>query len=348
MTETMKLGIVGLGKMGGNLAQQALEKDIGVVGLDTSDAPDLANMGATILDAGAYDQLAQELEPPRVVYLSLPAGSLIDEELEDLTEAFDEGDVIMDGGNSFWRDTIRREERVSEEGIYYLDCGSSGGPFRAREGACFMVGGKEEGFEIAEPLLDELSVDGGLLHTGPPGSGHFVKLVHNGVEFGMLQSIGEGVELLKAGQFDLDLGEVFTNWSNGAVIESWLVELMAKGLKKEDQFAETDTPDFEDIPNYIEDTGEVNWLVEEAIKGETPVPVITQSVIELFKSRGNQRNAYRAIALMRHGFGDHPFGEDSSIAKERLEGRVDEEARHELRDDAAFEPVRSADSIVDE
>jgi 6-phosphogluconate dehydrogenase len=344
----MELGIVGLGQMGGNLARQALGKDIGVVGLNTSDRPDLEDIGASVLDAGAYDQLVQELEPPRVVYLSLPAGPMIDDELDNMAAAFDEGDVIMDGGNSFWRDSIRREERIWDEGIYYLDCGSSGGPFRAREGACFMVGGKEEGFEIAEPILNKLSVDGGLLYTGPPGSGHFVKLVHNGVEFGMLQSIAEGVELLEAGQFDLDLGDVFTNWSNGAVIESWLVELMAKGLKKEDQFTETDTPDFHDIPNYVEDTGEVNWLVEEAIKGETPVPVITQSVIELFKSRGNQRQAYRAIALMRHGFGNHPFGQDDRIAQERLEGRVDEEARHELRDEEAFRPVRSADSILSE
>jgi 6-phosphogluconate dehydrogenase len=325
--------------MGGNLAKQVPGENIGVVGADLQDHPRLEEMGATVLDAGAYDQLAAELDPPRVIYVSLPAGETIDDELEGMIAAFGEGDVIMDGGNSLWRDSIRREERVSEEGIYYLDCGSSGGPFRAQEGACFMVGGPEEGFEIAEPLLDELSVENGLLHTGPTGSGHFVKLVHNGVEFGMLQSIAEGVELLEAGQFDLNLGDVFTNWSNGAVVESWLVELMAKGLEKEDQFAETDTPDFEDALNYVEDTGEVNWLVEEAIKGETPVPVITQSVIELFKSRGNQRHAYRAIALMRHGFGDHPFGEDGDIRQERFTGRVEEETRRSLREDEDEDPI---------
>ena len=335
----MQLGMVGLGSMGANLAKQALDKDIEVVGADLQDHPELEEMGATILDAGAYDDLAAELDAPRVIYMSLPAGELIDEELNDMVDAFEAGDVIIDGGNSFWRDSIRREERVSKAEIYYLDCGSSGGPFRAKEGACFMVGGKETGFEIARPVLEELSVEGGLLHTGPSGSGHFVKLVHNGVEFGMLQSIAEGVELLESGQFDLDLGEVFTNWSNGAVVESWLVELMAKGLKKEDQFAETDTPDFHDIPNYVEDTGEVNWLVEEAIKGETPIPVITQSVIELFKSRGNQRHAYRAIALMRHGFGNHPFGESENIRQERIEGRVDEETRQGLRADSEEDPL---------
>lgn len=330
--------------MGKNLSKQALGKDIDVVGLDPDDKPELEGKeDATVLDAGEYEQLAEELDPPRVVYLSLPAGSLVDDELDGLADALSEGDVVMDGGNSFWRDSIRREERMWEDGIYFLDCGSSGGPFRATEGLCFMVGGKEEGYETAEPILDALSVDGGLVHTGPPGSGHFVKLVHNGIEFGMLQSIAEGAELLEAGQFDLDLGEVFTNWSNGAVIESWLVELMAKGLKQEDQFAETDTPDFEDIPNYVEDTGEVNWLVEEAVKGETPAPVITQSVIELFKSRGNQQNAYRAIGLMRHGFGDHPFGESEGIMEERVTGRVDEKTRGDLRDDDEFAPVRPVD-----
>jgi len=338
MSDTnLELGIVGLGKIGGNLAKQAVEKDVRVVGFDTQDKPDLQDEGVEVHDAGAYDTLVEELDAPRVIYLSLPAGPLVDDQLDALLDHLDEGDVVMDGGNSFWRDSIRREERAWDQGVYFLDTGTSGGPPRASEGACFMVGGKEDGFEIAEPYLDLLSVDGGLLHVGPPGSGHFVKLVHNGIEFGMLQSIAEGVELLEAGQFDLDMADVFHNWSNGAVIESWLVKLMEKGLRKEDQ--QSDAPDFDEIPNYIEDTGEVNWLVSEAYKGETPIPVISQSVTELFKSRGNQRHAYRAIALMRHGFGTHPFGEDDSIRSERLHGRVDNEARHELRDDADVDPV---------
>lgn len=321
MTTKSEFGIVGLGSIGGNLARQAVEKDIEVIGINRSDRPELAEMGVTVLDGGEYETLAELLDPPRVIYLALPTGSLIDDELADLKDHLDEGDVVMDGGNSFWRDSMRREERLWEEGIYFLDAGTSGGPPGAREGAAFMVGGRDEGFETAEPILDELSVDGGLLHTGPPGSGHFVKLVHNGVEFGMLQSIAEGVELLEAGEFDLDLGDVFTNWSNGTVIRSWLVELMRDQLNEQD---------FEELPNYIEDTGEVNWLVQEAFKGETPIPVISQSVIELFKSRGNQKHAYKAIAAMRHGFGTHPFGEDESIQEERVTGRVTNESRDEL------------------
>ena len=338
MSDTgLELGIVGLGKIGGNLAKQAVEKDVRVVGFDTQEKPELQDKGVEVHGDSEYDTLVDELDAPRVVYLSLPAGPLVDEELDDLLDHLAEGDVVMDGGNSFWRDSIRREERAWDQGIYYLDTGTSGGPPRASEGACFMVGGKQEGFDIAEPYLDLLSVDGGLLHTGPPGSGHFTKLVHNGIEFGMLQSIAEGVELLEAGQFDLDMADVFHNWSNGAVIESWLVELMEKGLRHEDQ--QSDAPDFDEIPNYIEDTGEVNWLVSEAYKGETPIPVISQSVTELFKSRGNQRHAYKAIALMRHGFGEHPFGEDEAIRSERLHGRVDNEARHDLRDEGDVDPV---------
>ncbi|WP_255666183.1 NADP-dependent phosphogluconate dehydrogenase [Haladaptatus sp. DYF46] len=336
----MELGIIGLGSIGGNLAKQATEKDIDVVGCDTTDRPELADKGVTVLDSGDYEELAKRLDPPRTIYMSLPAGDLIDEELDSLTDHLDEGDVVMDGGNSFWRDSMRREERAWEDGIYYLDTGTSGGPPRASEGACFMVGGKEEGYEIAEPILDTLSVEGGLLHVGPPGSGHFVKLVHNGIEFGMLQSIAEGVELLEAGDFDVDLEDVFTNWNNGAVIESWLVELMRDQLAKDN---------YEDVPNYIEDTGEVNWLVQEAFKGETPIPVISQSVIELFKSRGNQQHAYKAIAAMRHGFGTHPFGESEDILEERVTGRVDNVSRdHLAEDEENMDTVRPKDRMEDE
>ena len=333
MSNDTQLGIVGLGQIGGNLAKQALEKDVEVVGVTTSEHPDVEAMGGTVLEAGSYDELAARLDPPRLVYLSLPAGPLVDEELSDLVESLEEGDVVLDGGNSFWRDSMRRAERVrAEHGIYYLDAGTSGGLAGARNGACFMVGGPEEGYELARPMLERLSVDGGCAHVGPSGAGHFVKLVHNGVEFGMLQSIAEGVELLEAGDFDLDVEAVFSTWSNGSVIRSWLVELMRDGLAHRNQYDDETPEDFEDVPPYVEDTGEVNWLVQEAFKGEVPVPVIAQSVVELFKSRGNQREAPRAVALMRHGFGNHPYGEDEDIARERREGRVGNVPRQELEE----------------
>ncbi|MBS3815927.1 MAG: decarboxylating 6-phosphogluconate dehydrogenase, partial [Hadesarchaea archaeon] len=273
-----------------------------------------------VMKVDSYKEFAEKTNPPRVIYLSLPAGDTIDNVIEELKSHLEQGDVIMDGGNSFFRDSLRRYEDLSNEGIEFVDCGTSGGVAGARNGACFMVGGEKQAVNKVEPVLRELSVKGGFLHVGGPGSGHFVKLVHNGIEFGMLQAIGEGVELLKASEFDLDredLADIFHNWSNGSVIRSWLVELMEKGLRSEE------TPDFEDIENYIEDTGEVNWLVQEAIKNEVPTPVIAQSVIELFKSRGEQKEAYKAIALMRHGFGGHPFGKDEYIEKEREESRIE-------------------------
>lgn len=314
MASNMELGIIGLGTIGGNLARQALEKDIRVVGKDIEDRPELEEAG--LVQVGSHDELVAELSPPRVIYLSLPAGAIIDQEIEKLLDHLEPGDVVADGGNSFWLDSIERGEILWEEDIHFLDAGTSGGLPGARNGACFMVGGREEAIEVARPIFETLSVEGGFVHTGEPGSGHFVKLVHNGIEFGMLQAIGEGVELLEAGEFDIDLQEIFHNWSNGSVIRSWLVELMAEGLRDEQEFAEIDS--------YIEDTGEVNWLAMWAIKEEVPAPVITSSTLELFKSRGNQDEAYRAIALMRHGFGGHPFGVDDDIAKKRRLSRIKE------------------------
>jgi len=307
----MQLGIIGLGKMGGNLALQASEKKIGVVGKARSKKPELEEQGIKVVND--YESFVGFLKHPRVIYLSLPAGPTVDTVLNELTPFLEKGDVMMDGGNSFYLDSIEREKRMSQKGIHFLDCGTSGGLEGARYGACFMVGGKEEGIKIAEPVLTALAVKDGYIHTGKPGTGHFVKLVHNGIEFGMLQSIGEGVELMHKSGFELDLAAIFKNWSNGSVIRSWLVELMEKGLR-EQGLAKTDS--------YIEDTGEVNWLVQDAINKEIPIPVISQSVMELFKSRMKESDTYKSIALMRHGFGGHPFGKDEGIIKERKTSRI--------------------------
>lgn len=305
------LGIVGLGKMGGNLALQAVEKGISVVGTARSKKPDLAQAGVNVVDN--YHSFVAPLKHPRVIYLSLPAGPTVDVVLKELVPHLEQGDVVMDGGNSFYLDSIEREKVLWEKKIYFLDCGTSGGLEGARNGACFMVGGRDEGVRIAEPLLKELAVPDGYLHTGKPGSGHFTKLVHNGIEFGMLQAIGEGVALLRASSFDLDLQKVFQNWSNGSVIRGWLVELMEQGLRERP---------LDKVESYIEDTGEVNWLVQDAINKEIPIPVISQSVMELFKSRVKESDAYRSIAMMRHGFGGHPFGKDDGIIRERKTSRI--------------------------
>jgi 6-phosphogluconate dehydrogenase len=314
----MKLGIIGLGKMGGNLALQAMDKKIGVIGKARKPKPELESQSLKVVTD--YKDFVSYLEHPRVIYLSLPAGKVVDIVLDELLPYLEGGDVVIDGGNSFYLDSIEREKRLWDrrrgEGIYFLDCGTSGGPEGARNGACFMVGGKEEGIKIAEPILKALAVnDDGYAYTGPPGSGHFVKLVHNGIEFGMLQAIGEGVEMLvRQDRFNLNLTKIFKNWSNGSVIRGLLTELMEKGLREQ--------KNFDEIQSYIEDTGEVNWLVQDAINKEIPIPVISQSIMELFSSRIKDRYTYKSIALMRHGFGGHPFGKDESIAKERKTSRI--------------------------
>jgi 6-phosphogluconate dehydrogenase len=307
----MQLGIIGLGKMGGSLAGQAIDKGIDVVAHSKHKHPNIAVEGVRIADE---DQaFAAMLKPPRKIYLSLPAGPIVDSVLVQLVPYLNKGDVIMDGGNSFYLDSIEREKELAAKGIYFMDCGTSGGVIGARTGACFMVGGPREGFKIVEPILRDLAVPGGVVYTGEPGTGHYVKLVHNGIEFGMNQSIGEGMLLLRHSGFNLDLEKIFDNWAHGSVIRSWLVELMVQGLKEKD---------FDSIPPYVEDTGEVNWLVQDAIDKELYIPVISLSVMELFASRGSGMDIRRAVALLRHGYGEHPFGEDEKLVKERETSRI--------------------------
>ena len=308
----MEFGIIGLGKIGGNLALQCIDKGIRVVGKARGPKPHLTEKGVKVVED--YEEFVGSLKKPRVIFLSLPAGTTIDKVLKELVPHLDKGDVIIEGGNSYYKDSIRRGAELSKLGIYFVDCGTSGGVEGARHGACFMVGGKPGAVKLCEPVLKALAVEGGYLHTGAPGSGHFVKLVHNGIEFGMLQAIGEGVELLQQSNFDLNLRDIFRNWSHGSVIRGWLVELMEKGL--------SEVRDIKDILDYVEDTGEVNWLVQEAVEKEIPIPVITHSVIALFMSRRKQSDAARAIAIMRHGFGGHPYGKDDYIAKERKTSRI--------------------------
>ncbi len=314
MAEAKKeYGVVGLGRMGGNLARQALEKEIRVVGFTRHGAPE-DMLEAGLIEVRSYEDLKAELSPPRAVFLYIPAGPPVDEVLDDLAAALDPGDVLVDGGNSYWGDSIRRHSRLKEQGIHFVDLGTSGGFDGARNGACFMAGGEREAIERIEPILQELAVEGGYVHAGPPGAGHFTKLVHNGIEFGMLQAIGEGVDLLERYRDDLDVAEVLRCYRHGSVIRSWLMDLMEAAYRQNGGTGE--------IPAYVEDTGEVNWLVDDALHMEVPIPVISQSVMQLFASRDDRKSWARAIAMMRHGFGGHPYGSDEAVVRERREGRI--------------------------
>jgi 6-phosphogluconate dehydrogenase len=307
------VGIVGLGKMGAGMARNALRIGLDVVGVDTHPVgDDLKRDGLKV--AADLKALVAALSPPRFVILYVPAGPPVDAVLAQLADVMQSGDIIADGGNSYWGDSIRRHARLQQKGIHLVDAGTSGGPGGALEGACFMVGGDDAAVKAIEPILRKLAVEGGYIHAGGPGAGHFVKLVHNGIEFGMLQAIGEGVDLLTHYREPLPIADILKNWQHGSVIRSWLVELMESVYRQKGGL--------DDVPSYVEDTGEVNWLVDDALHMEVPIPVITQSVVQLLASRDSRKDWARAVAMMRHGFGGHPFGADAGIAHERHTGRV--------------------------
>ncbi len=308
-----ELGIVGLGKMGGGLALQALEKGMKVVGYTIGGA-DGAIVSAGLAEVASIGGFREKLSSPRIVFLYIPAGPAVDALIDELAASLEAGDIIVDGGNSYWGDSVRRHGTLAARGVRFVDLGTSGGLSGAREGACFMAGGDADAVKAVENIVARLAVPGGFVHAGPPGMGHYVKLVHNGIEFGMLQAIGEGMGLLDHFKDRVDIPGVLSCWRNGSVIRSWLIDLISEAYKK--------NGGMDGIPSYIEDTGEVNWLVADALRMEIPIPVIAQSVMQLFASRDDKKDWAKAIAMMRHGFGGHPYGESEPIKRERREGRI--------------------------
>jgi 6-phosphogluconate dehydrogenase len=308
-----ELALIGLGRMGGGLALRALEKGMRVVGYTQNGASETLKQ-AGLLEIATLDQLRTFLKSPRLVMVYIPAGPGLDTMLASLASVLERGDIIADGGNSYWGDSIRRHRRLARSNLRFADVGTSGGPSGARHGPCFMVGGERETVALMEPILRPLAIEQGYVHAGPPGAGHFVKLVHNGIEFGMLQSLAEGFDLLTHYHDRLDIASVLECWRHGSVIRSWLLDLLNQAYRED--------PKLQKPSSYVEDTGEVNWLVSDAMGMEVPIPAISTSVMQLIASRDQQKNWARAIVLMRHAFGGHPFGPDSATAHERHVGRV--------------------------
>jgi 6-phosphogluconate dehydrogenase len=306
------VGIVGLGRMGGGLALQAIGKGLAVAGYSKGGVA-LRYRKAGVRSARSPRALARLLRRPRILLLYVPAGRAVDAVVDALAPSLAPGDVIVDGGNSYWGDSIGRAKRLAARKIGFVDAGTSGGIDGARTGACFMVGGSPRAVATVEPLLRRLAVERGYVHAGGPGAGHFVKLVHNGIEFGMLQAIGEGVALLAHYPRALPIQRILECWRHGSVIRSWLVDLMAEQHGRHG---------LERVPAIVEDTGEVNWLVDDAMRLEVPIPVIAQAVMQLVASRAGAGTSARAIAMMRHGFGGHPFGRAPAIGRERRESRI--------------------------
>ncbi|HEX8377506.1 MAG TPA: decarboxylating 6-phosphogluconate dehydrogenase [Pedobacter sp.] len=305
--EKPTIGMIGLGRMGSNISLQAMEKGYSVLGYDLHQNEELQKHG--LQQEASLNELISKLSEPRILFVFVPSGAIVGHTLDQLSSILSEGDIIIDGGNSYWGDSIKRGNKLKEKGIYLIDCGTSGGVEGARNGACFMAGGEPKAMEHVAPILTDLAVEHGFVHTGKLGSGHFVKLVHNGIEFGMMQAIGEGMELLANYKDELNFPEILKNWNHGSVIRSWLIELMANVYENKNGF--------ESVSSFVEDTGEVNWLVEDAMRMEVPVPVISLSVMQLFASRNSAHIADKAIAMMRHGFGGHAFGPDKAIEYER-------------------------------
>jgi 6-phosphogluconate dehydrogenase len=298
----MRLGIVGLGRMGAGLAQATIEHSYDVVGYDpgAKGAKALVDQGLVLV--ATLEELIDKLRAPRIVLVYVPHGDPTERVCEQLRASASAGDVVVDGGNSHWEDSRRRHREFAEKGIRFVDLGTSGGLWGARHGACFMAGGDPDAYEMIEPLLRELAFDErATLYAGSPGSGHFVKLIHNAIEFGMVQSIAEGVELMMRSDFELDLPAVFENWNHGSVIRSWLVELMCDALRK--------NTDLSRLATYVEDTGEVKWVVRWALDRDIPTPVVNESQQALMSYRDLDAPAAKAVALLRNGFGGHPVHE---------------------------------------
>jgi 6-phosphogluconate dehydrogenase len=284
----MKLGMVGLGRMGGNMTKR-LENDGHVV---RSYARSGGGTAATL------EELVGQLEPRRAVWLMIPAGDPTEQAVQELLGLLDEGDVIVDGGNSNFRDSKRRAELAGEKGIGYVDAGVSGGIWGLANGYCLMVGGEDDSIALLEPAFKTLAPEDGYAHVGPSGAGHFVKMVHNGIEYGLMQAYAEGFDIMNSSEFDLDLDDIAGIWRHGSVVRSWLLELLHAALEAEGN-------DLKHIAGYVEDSGEGRWTVFEAINENVPAPVISAALFARFVSREDESFAAKINAALRNQFGGH-------------------------------------------
>ena len=293
----MRIGMIGLGKMGGNMATRLTQGGHEVVGFDRGAiAPDKAKeMG--ILVASDLGNLIAQLPAPRGVWVMVPAGKPTQDTVEELAKLMSAGDIIIDGGNTRYTDDIARAEALRPSGVHYMDAGTSGGVWGLKLGYCLMTGGEKADFERVEPILKTLAPPNGYLHCGPVGSGHFVKMVHNGIEYAMMQSYAEGFEIMEASRYDLDLGKIANLWQQGSVVRSWLLELTAEALLK--------NPTLEGMAAYVEDSGEGRWTVEESIQTAVPAPTIYAALMMRFRSRQDNSFGARMLSVMRNAFGGH-------------------------------------------
>jgi 6-phosphogluconate dehydrogenase len=298
----MDVAMVGLGRMGGNMARRLLRGGHRVVVWNRTyaKAEELGAEGAE--PVRELTDVVKALQAPRAIWIMLPYGDATQAAIDELTPLLDEGDILIDGGNSPFQHDIERGAQLAAKGIRYLDAGTSGGVWGLEVGYCLMVGGDKSAFDVVEPLLKTLAPPGhGYQYCGGHGSGHFVKMVHNGIEYGMMQAYAEGFELLDATDWDLDLAAIADLWNQGSVVRSWLLELAADALKKD--------PGLEHITGYVEDTGEGRWTVEQAIAHSVPMPAISAALFTRFRSRQEDTFSGKVLAALRNEFGGHAVKE---------------------------------------
>jgi 6-phosphogluconate dehydrogenase len=290
----MKLGMVGLGRMGSGMSERLRGGGHDVIGFDRDPAAS---------QAASLEDLVAALEPPRHVWMMLPAGAPTEQTIEALSKLLSPDDLVIDGGNSNFRDSIRRAEELAADGILFVDAGVSGGVWGLKEGFCLMLGGTNGALARLAPALETLAPPDGWRHVGPSGSGHFVKMVHNGIEYGMMQSYAEGFDILQSSSIypSLDLGAIAEVWRHGSVVRSWLLDLAAGALQKD--------PSLEGVKGYVEDSGEGRWTVIEALEEDVPAPVITLSLFARFASRREDAFSDRMLAALRREFGGHAVKE---------------------------------------
>ena len=293
----MQLGMVGLGRMGGNMAVRLQRDGHDVIGYTIADADrEQAEKRGTQVE-GSLQQLVAALDAPRTVWLMVPAGEPTTSTIDVLADMLEPGDIVVDGGNSNFTDSVRRAAQLDGRGVSFVDAGVSGGIWGLEEGYCLMLGGSAAAIERLTPVLDALAPEDGWAHVGPNGAGHFVKMVHNGIEYGLLQAYGEGFEILRSSAFELDLGQIATLWRSGSVVRSWLLDLLASALERE--------PDLASVRGYVEDSGEGRWTVLAAMDQEVPAPVTALSLFARMASRQDESFSAKVIAALRREFGGH-------------------------------------------
>jgi 6-phosphogluconate dehydrogenase len=299
----MQLGMIGLGRMGSGMTQRLLQGGHQAVVFDhhAESVTALAGKGAT--GAASLEELGQKLKAPRIIWLMIPAGAPVDDTIQRLQGVLSPGDVIIDGGNSHYKDSIRRAEDLRSKQLEFLDVGVSGGVWGLKVGFCLMVGGNQAVFQQVEPILKTLAPPEGYAHVGPTGAGHYAKMVHNGIEYSMLQGYAEGFEILKTSPFGFHLAQLSALWNHGSVIRSWLLELAQDAFEKDAELSR--------IRGWVEDSGEGRWTLEEALARAVPVPALAMSLFMRYRSRQDDSFSAKVLAALRNEFGGHPVKPES-------------------------------------